>query len=302
MSTYQLKNHTVEAQRFDVARVDELAKWSGGNKVQSVADVWWIVLGKHTAVPGDYIVKLGDGTFTPLSADQFEAAYTVVGHTEHRDYVLARAHAAADEAVVDSPDVDHNSFEDGFIEGYTEAEATQGSDYSVELGDQRFTSKQWEVIEMYAKGHALSALQEADQVHRAQLQNREFHDVMGIPSAGSPQAIPTSDIPVVIELIREEFEDELIPALHKGDVVEIYDAAIDILYVVYGLLNRAGMNAAPGYDEVQRSNMSKLGEDGKPIIAQENDPDGTFPGRVKKGPNYFKPDLARVLAEQGWEG
>lgn len=138
--------------------------------------------------------------------------------------------------------------------------------------------------------------------HKAQRQNREFHDVMGIETASSPRAIPQADIPVVIELIREEFQDELIPALLRGDVVEIYDAALDILYVTYGLLNRAGMDAEPGYDEVQASNMSKLGEDGLPIIAGENDPDGTFPGRVKKGPNYFKPNLARVLREQGWQG
>jgi predicted HAD superfamily Cof-like phosphohydrolase len=156
--------------------------------------------------------------------------------------------------------------------------------------------------------------------HKAQMQNRAFHDAMSIPSANSPQAIPAEDVPVVIELIREEFIDELIPALgykpHFSEsghityleklsggpnVQETYDASLDILYVVYGLLNRAGMNAAPGYDEVQASNMSKLGEDGKAIIAGPNDPDGIFPGRVKKGPNYFRPNLRSILLAQGWE-
>lgn len=205
--------------------------------------------------------------------------------------------------------------------------------YSVELGDQRFTQHQWELIQLYAEGHARNVLQNeqdfhaaqrADNlgggVHRAQLQNAEFHSVMGIATPSSPRAIPAEDVPVVIELIREEFIDELIPALGfkvtftndghidtiervaEPNVQEIYDAFIDILYVTYGGMNRAGMQAEPGYDEVQASNMSKLGEDGKPIIAGENDPDGIFPGRVKKGPNYFKPNLARVLAEQGWQG
>lgn len=154
--------------------------------------------------------------------------------------------------------------------------------------------------------------------HKAQRQNAAFHKAFGIETAGVPRAIPAEDVPVVIELIREEFIDELIPALgfkvtftHDGhfdtiekvsepNVVEIYDAFIDILYVTYGGMNRAGMNAEPGYDEVQGSNMSKLGEDGKAIIAGPNDPDGVFEGRVKKGPNYFKPNLALVLQRQGW--
>lgn len=210
---------------------------------------------------------------------------------------------------------------DAFAEGYT-----------MELGNHRFSQRQWEIIQLYAEGYHRAQqieqdfheAQKADNlgggVHRAQLQNAEFHSVMGIETPATPRAIPAEDVPVVIELIREEFIDELIPALgfkvtftNEGhidtiervaepNVQEIYDAFIDILYVTYGGMNRAGMQAAPGYDEVQASNMSKLGEDGKPIIAGENDPDGIFPGRVKKGPNYFKPNLARVLAEQGWQG
>lgn len=187
------------------------------------------------------------------------------------------------------------------------------TDYSVELGGYHYTDIQWEQLQNYFMGVAL-------QRHFAQLQNAEFHNAFGIATPPMPCAIPAEDVPVVIELIREEFIDELIPALGfkvtftndgkfdtiervaKPNVQEIYDAFIDILYVTYGGMNRAGMDAAPGYNEVQASNMSKLGEDGKPIIAGENDPDGVFPGRVKKGPNYFKPDLGRVLREQGWQG
>ncbi len=129
-----------------------------------------------------------------------------------------------------------------------------------------------------------------------QKQVQEFHEAMGQPVGDSPQPLPADRVDVRVELIREEFIDELIPALQSGDLIETIDAAIDILYVTYGLIVECGFDAEPFFDEVQRSNMSKLGADGKPIIAGENDPDGTFPGRVKKGPNYTKPDIAGVLA------
>ncbi|QKY80338.1 MazG-like nucleotide pyrophosphohydrolase [Microbacterium phage Mercedes] len=252
--------------------------------------------------------------------------------------------------------------------------------YHVELGDQRFTQHQWELIQLYAEGYHRAQVADADMKaltkffepdeyvgelskmvfealgavsacwdnlagagtfestrarqigeelldgirqhfkgHKAQAQNAAFHNAFGIETAIKPRAIPAEDVPVVIELIREEFIDELIPALGfkvtftsegkfdtiervaEPNVQEIYDAFIDILYVTYGGMNRAGMDAEPGYDEVQASNMSKLGADGKPIIAGPNDPDGIFEGRVKKGPNYFKPDLRRVLLAQGWK-
>jgi predicted HAD superfamily Cof-like phosphohydrolase len=80
--------------------------------------------------------------------------------------------------------------------------------------------------------------------------------------------------------------------------VEVADAAIDIIYVTLGLLVEMGIDADTLFREVQRSNMSKFAEDGTPIIAGPNDPDGVFEGRVKKGPNYFKPNL-RGLLESG---
>jgi phosphoribosyl-ATP pyrophosphohydrolase len=129
-------------------------------------------------------------------------------------------------------------------------------------------------------------------------QVRVFHEAMGQPAPSTIQALPEERKAVRIELIREEFE-ELKDALAADDLVETCDAAIDILYVVFGLLVEMGVDATPLFQEVQRSNMSKLGADGKPIIAGPDDPDGTFPGRVKKGPNYSRPDLARVLQELG---
>lgn len=123
-----------------------------------------------------------------------------------------------------------------------------------------------------------------------------FHRANGQPVGNRARALPQERIPVRVELIREEFEDELLPALAAGDMVETADACIDILYVTLGLLTEMGIDAQPLFDEVQRSNMSKLGADGKPIIAGPNDPDGIFEGRVKKGPNYFRPNLKALLA------
>ena len=88
------------------------------------------------------------------------------------------------------------------------------------------------------------------------------------------------------ELIKEELE-ELKVALENKDLLEVADALTDILYVTYGAGHALGINLDECFDEVQSSNMSKLGEDGKPIY---ND----F-GKVMKGPKYFKPDLTRFV-------
>ena len=89
-----------------------------------------------------------------------------------------------------------------------------------------------------------------------------------------------------LSLIKEEL-DELTNAIKKKDLVEVADALTDILYVTYGAGHAFGINLDRCFDEVQRSNMSKLGEDNKPIY-NEN-------GKVMKGPNYFKPDLSRFI-------
>lgn len=128
-----------------------------------------------------------------------------------------------------------------------------------------------------------------------QAQVRAFHEAMGQPVGTTAHPLPPERVPVRVELVREEFEDELIEALQNGDMVETVDACIDILYVTFGLLVEMGVNAEPLFDEVHRSNMSKFGADGKPIIAGPNDPDGIFEGRVKKGPNYSRPQLGQIL-------
>tara|TARA_X000000950_G_scaffold173464_1_gene210990 strand:+ start:468 stop:839 length:372 start_codon:yes stop_codon:yes gene_type:complete len=89
-----------------------------------------------------------------------------------------------------------------------------------------------------------------------------------------------------IDLIEEELE-ELKDAITKKDLKETIDALTDILYVTYGAGHAFGVNLDKCFEEVQNSNMSKLGDDGKPIY-NEN-------GKVMKGPNYFKPDLNQFL-------
>jgi len=89
-----------------------------------------------------------------------------------------------------------------------------------------------------------------------------------------------------LSLIQEEL-DELTKAIKEKDILEVADALTDILYVTYGAGHSFGINLDKCFDEVQKSNMSKLGKDGKPIY-NEN-------GKVMKGPDYFKPDLSKFL-------
>ena len=88
------------------------------------------------------------------------------------------------------------------------------------------------------------------------------------------------------ELIQEELE-ELNQAIKDNDIKEVADALTDILYVTYGAGHAFGVDLDKCFNEVQQSNMSKLGSDGKPIYNES--------GKVMKGPNYFKPDLNRFL-------
>ena len=89
-----------------------------------------------------------------------------------------------------------------------------------------------------------------------------------------------------INLIEEELK-EFKEALTKKDLKEVADALTDILYVTYGAGHAFGINLDNCFDEVQKSNMSKLGKDGKPIFNEA--------GKVMKGPDYFKPDLSKFI-------
>ncbi len=90
-----------------------------------------------------------------------------------------------------------------------------------------------------------------------------------------------------LNLVREELS-ELEEAIEKKDIKEVADALTDILYVTYGAGHAFGINLDKCFEEVQNSNMSKLGSDGKPIYNEH--------GKVMKGPDYFKPDLNKFVA------
>ena len=89
-----------------------------------------------------------------------------------------------------------------------------------------------------------------------------------------------------LDLIREELS-ELKEAIDKKDIKEVADALTDILYVTYGAGHAFGINLDKCFEEVQNSNMSKLGSDGKPIFNEH--------GKVMKGPDYFKPNLSKFV-------
>ena len=90
-----------------------------------------------------------------------------------------------------------------------------------------------------------------------------------------------------LDLIKEELE-ELTEAMNNKDLLEVADALTDILYVTYGAGHAFGIDLDKCFDEVQNSNMSKLGENGEPIYNES--------GKVMKGPNYFKPDLSKFVS------
>lgn len=118
---------------------------------------------------------------------------------------------------------------------------------------------------------------------------RLFMDTFKQEVRTKPQMDERKDAPLKalrLALIAEEVA-ELAEAMENDDIVEVADALTDILYVVYGAGHAFGINLDHTFAEVQRSNMSKLGPDGKPIFRED--------GKVLKGPNYTKPDLRKIL-------
>ena len=101
-----------------------------------------------------------------------------------------------------------------------------------------------------------------------------------------PQFPDDKTMQLRLNLIKEELR-ELEEAMKTKNLKEVADALTDILYVTYGAGHAFGINLNKCFDEVQQSNMSKLGADGKPIYDDK--------GKVMKGPNYFKPDLTKFV-------
>ncbi len=120
-------------------------------------------------------------------------------------------------------------------------------------------------------------------------QVQEFHETYGLPVRGEIDLSCAQTKQLRINLLQEEL-DELKEALANDDPQETLDALIDLQYVLDGAFLSFGLQAVKdlAFDEVHRSNMSKLGADGKPI-RREGD------GKVMKGPNYFAPDLSKFI-------
>ena len=106
----------------------------------------------------------------------------------------------------------------------------------------------------------------------------EFHDCFGAAGANDPGVRPT--------LIKEETK-EVLEALEEQDLEHLAQELADLAYVAYGTALVYGIDLDLALAEVHRSNMSKLGADGSPIIRED--------GKVLKGPNYFKPDLSAAV-------
>ena len=119
------------------------------------------------------------------------------------------------------------------------------------------------------------------------LKVKEFMATFG-QEVKTKSKFPNKDIVNLrIKLIEEELE-ELKEAIKEGDLLEVADALTDILYVTYGAGHAFGIDLDKCFAEVQSSNMSKLGRDGKPIYNDK--------GKVMKGPNFFKPNLSKFVA------
>ena len=120
-------------------------------------------------------------------------------------------------------------------------------------------------------------------------QVQEFHETYGLPVLDQPSISDEKTNALRINLLAEEL-DELKEALEQGDLIETLDALIDLQYVLDGAFLSFGLQHVKdtAFNEVHRSNMSKLGEDGKPI-RRESD------GKVLKGPDYFKPDIKQFV-------
>lgn len=117
----------------------------------------------------------------------------------------------------------------------------------------------------------------------------KFHKAFGLGMRETPKAdLGESKNLLRYKLMREENE-EYLEAANAGDLVEVADALGDMLYILCGTIIEHGMQhkIEEVFTEIQRSNMSKLGADGNPIYRED--------GKVLKGPNYFKPDIASIL-------
>ena len=117
----------------------------------------------------------------------------------------------------------------------------------------------------------------------------KFHDSFGISNNYKPTTqLSQKDIQLRFDLLKEENE-EYIDAAKNGDMVEVADALGDLMYILFGTIMKHGMQhkIVEVFNEIQRSNMSKLDINGKPVFRED--------GKILKGPNYFKPNIKEIL-------
>ena len=116
----------------------------------------------------------------------------------------------------------------------------------------------------------------------------EFHNIFGQNNGESPRLLTHSEYNLRHSLMREE-NDEYLDACAAKDLIEVADALGDQLYILCGTILKHGMQhiIEDVFEEIQASNMSKLGEDGLPILRKDK--------KILKGPNYFKPDIAKFI-------
>ena len=117
----------------------------------------------------------------------------------------------------------------------------------------------------------------------------EFHKAFGLSVEYKPKADLSSDITELRYNLMKEENEEYLQAVKSNDLIEIGDALGDMLYILCGTILSHGMQykISEVFEEIQLSNMSKLGADGKPIYRED--------GKVLKGPSYFKPDIKSIL-------
>ncbi len=116
----------------------------------------------------------------------------------------------------------------------------------------------------------------------------EFHKAFGQKDGRWPQLLPNAEYDLRHSLMKEE-NDEYLEACYSKSLVEIADALGDQLYILCGTILKHGMQhiIEEVFDEIQASNMSKLGDDGKPVLRED--------GKILKGPGYFRPDLSKFI-------
>lgn len=118
---------------------------------------------------------------------------------------------------------------------------------------------------------------------------KQFHTAFRLGYAEAPHADLGADKTLLRYHLMKEENEEYLEAAQNGDLVEVADALGDMLYILCGTIIEHGLQGIieDVFDEIQRSNMSKLGADGLPIYRED--------GKVMKGPHYFKPDLSRFI-------